>query len=95
MNVLIPRFVKAAYRKEPISSFIVILGSVDAVMGGVSGRLSLFSLGIGITLLAFIVRWWNTQAVSPVVSEETPRRYLPPSPTQPPLPHLTHRQRHH
>jgi hypothetical protein len=46
MNALLPRILKAAYRKEPISSFIVIVGAVDAVIGGVGERWSLLSFGI-------------------------------------------------
>ncbi len=94
MNILVPRFLRVAYRKEPISSFIVIVGAVDAAIGGVDGRIGLFSVGIGLTLLAFIIRWWQTQNLAPVVSEESPRRYLPPSSSEPPLPSLSHKQHH-
>ncbi len=93
MNLLIPRFLRKAYRKEPLSSFILIVGAVDAVMGGVGGRISLFSVGIGMTLLAVVLRWWQTQAVSPVITEDPPTHYLPPSSHQPPLPRLS-QQKH-
>ena len=45
MNPLFAKLFKSAYRKEPISGFIVILGVTDAVIGGVGGQISLFSIG--------------------------------------------------
>ncbi|WP_013322548.1 hypothetical protein [Gloeothece verrucosa] len=88
MNILLPRFLKTAYRKEPISAFILIVGAVDTVIGGVGERWTLLSLGISIVLLATILRWWKTQQTKTVFSEETPRYYLPPSSSKRPLPML-------
>jgi hypothetical protein len=89
MNALLPRFIKVAYRKEPISSFILIVGAVDAVIGGVGSRWSLLSLGTMMVILAVLLRWWQTQKAQAVVAEETPRRYLPPSSSRTPLPMLS------
>ena len=88
MNVLWPRFLKSAYRKEPISSFILIVGAVDAVMGGVGERWTLLSFGLMLVFLAAGLRWWQGQKAQSLSFEETPRRYLPPSSSKRPLPML-------
>ena len=94
MNVLMPRFIKKAYRKEPISSFLLIAGAVDLVMGGIGERWTLLSFGVAMVLLAATIRWWQVQQSQPLPTKDTPRRYLPPAPSaQPPLPVLTHKQR--
>jgi hypothetical protein len=89
MNALLPRFLKVAYRKEPISSFILIVGAVDAVIGGVGSRWSLLSLGMMMVILAVLLRWWQMQKSQAIVAEEAPRRYLPPSSSRTPLPMLS------
>ncbi|MDY7015035.1 MAG: hypothetical protein SVX43_15855 [Cyanobacteriota bacterium] len=91
MNALLPRFVKLAYRKEPISSFILILGAVDAVIGGVGERWTLLSFGLLIVMLGIIVRVSQSQRRA-VPQEERARRYLPPSSPDTPLPPLTSRK---
>lgn len=90
MNILFPRVLRTLYRKEPISSFILVVGAVDAVMGGVGQRWSLLSFGLLIATLAIILRWWQVQKSQPISTEDTPRRYLPPSSGRTPLPLLTH-----
>jgi hypothetical protein len=94
MNALLPRFLKVAYRKEPISSFILIVGAVDAVIGGVGGRWSLLSFGLAIAVLAALLRWWQIQKAQAAMVEDTPRHFLPPSSSRPPLPLLTSEKRH-
>ena len=89
MNILWHRFFKSAYRKEPISSFILIIGAVDAVIGGVGERWTLLSFGLIMVLLAAVVRWWQVQRAQAVLAEETARYFLPPSSSRPPLPMLT------
>jgi hypothetical protein len=90
MNALLPRFLKVAYRKEPISSFILIVGAVDAAIGGFGERWTLLSFGVMLVVLAAALRWWQIQKSQAVAVEETPRRYLPPSSSRTPLPLLTH-----
>ncbi len=93
MNAIFPRFLRTAYRKEPISSFILIVGAVDAAIGGAGQRWTLLSFGVTVILLSVVLRWWQLQKVQAVVSQEPPRRYLPPSSSPTPLPMLTH-ERH-
>ncbi|MGF1481131.1 MAG: hypothetical protein ACFB4I_16875 [Cyanophyceae cyanobacterium] len=87
MNVLLPRFLKTAYRKEPVSSFILIVGAVDAVIGGVGGRWSLLTVGVTTTLIAVVLRRWQVQKAQTVTQEA--RHFLPPSSSSNPLPVLT------
>lgn len=37
---------KLFYRREPISSFLLTIGAVDIVLGGLDNRWVLFSLGL-------------------------------------------------
>ncbi len=95
MNALWPRFLKLAYRKEPISSFILIVGAVDAVIGGVGERWTLLSFGLTVILIAALMRWWQVQRAQTALVEEAPRHFLPPGSSRSPLPTLTskkHRQ---
>lgn len=88
MNALWPRFLRAAYRKEPISSFIVIVGAVDAVIGGAGERWSLLTFGLVMVLIAIALRWWQTQRRETELAEQPVTHYLPPTPSRAPLPVL-------
>jgi hypothetical protein len=89
MNALWPRILKSAYRKEPISSFIVIVGAVDAVIGGVGERWSLLSFGIMMVMLAIVLRWWQSQRREAELAEQPVTHFLPPSSSRPALPILS------
>lgn len=89
MNALWPRFLRAAYRKEPISSFIVIVGVVDAVIGGAGERWSLLTFGLMMVLIAIALRWWQTQRRETELAEQPVTHYLPPTPSRAPLPALS------
>lgn len=88
MNALWPRILKSAYRKEPISGFIIIMGAVDAVIGGVGERWSLLTFGMTMVLLAIVIRWWQTQSRETKFAEQPVTHFLPESPSRPPLPRL-------
>jgi hypothetical protein len=88
MNILLPRFLKSAYRKEPISAFILIVGVVDMVIGGVGQRWTLLSVGLMIALIAAITRWLQGQKVKAIPLERSPRYFLPPAASRDPLPML-------
>ena len=87
MTPLLPRFLRTAYRKEPVSSFILIMAAVDVAIGGVGEWWSLVSVGILLALLAGGVRWWQGQKIAAIPVAPKPRRYLPPA--RQPLPLLT------
>ena len=88
MNPLFAKLFKSAYRKEPISGFIVILGVTDAVIGGVGGQISLFSIGLLITLLGIAVRRLQIRKFQTISMTRTARYRLPPSSSRQPLPLL-------
>lgn len=88
MNALWPRILKSAYRKEPISSFIIIVGAVDAVIGGVGEHWSLLTFGLTMVVLAAAVRWWQTQRKETSLAEQPVTHFLPPTSSRPALPML-------
>jgi len=89
MNALWHRVLKSAYRKEPISSFIIIVGAVDAVIGGVGERWSLLTFGLMMVVLAVAVRWWQSQRREADLAEQPVTHFLPPTSSRPALPMLT------
>ncbi len=80
MNALWPRFLKVTYRKEPISSFLMTMGLVNAAIGGFDHSSSLVIFGVGTVGLALVLRWWMIQRNRPQVIPEPipqqPQRYL-------------------
>ena len=89
MNAVLPRFLKSAYRKEPLPSFLITAGMVDAVIGGFDERWSLLSFGLGTVGVAIALRWWLIQQRHSEPPQSVTQRYLPPSSSRPPLPTLT------
>lgn len=89
MNAAFVRIIRSAYRKEPISSFILIVGAIDALIGGVGDRGSLLAFGIGTVGLAIALRWLIIQRHTPEIPAESAQYYLPPQPTRSPLPNLS------
>lgn len=93
MNALFPRFLKSIYRKEPIASFVLIVGAVDMVIGGASGKWTLLSFGTMTAIAAIFLRWWQVNKAQAIVANNSPRRLLPPSSSRPPLPMLIDEKR--
>jgi len=95
MDAFLPRMWKSLYRKEPISSFILIVGLVDAVMGGVGERWTLLGFGVMLIMVGIVTRFLQTQKQGSVAppEEQRARRYLPPSPSPQPLPPLSSKKR--
>lgn len=89
MNLLFARFLRAVYRKEPVSGFILILGATDALIGGLGGRGSLMSIGLLIALLGIVMRWRQRDKKSEAIATEPVRYYLPAGSSRQPLPLLS------
>lgn len=90
MNAALPRFLKSAYRKEPLPSFLITIGVVDAVIGGFGDRWSLFAFGLGTVGVAIALRWWilySRQEEEP--SQPVAQHYLPYNSSTQELPTLT------
>lgn len=88
MNVVWPRILKSAYRREPITSFIITVGAVDAVIGGIGSRGSLLTFGLTVAGVAIALRWWQFQRSQVEETERVPELYLPASSSRPQLPQL-------
>ncbi|MDC0832747.1 hypothetical protein CKA32_004237 [Geitlerinema sp. FC II] len=89
MNAAWHRIVKSIYRKEPISSFVLTVGAVDAALGGLGGSGSLLAFGMGTIGVAVALRWWQIQRRRDQQPETAAEYYLPPSRSARPLPRLT------
>lgn len=89
MNRIWTHLLKTAYRKEPISSFVLTVGAVDATIGGIGTEGSLLAVGLAVIGLAGILRWLilRNRPVNPP-SESAPIRYLPARSSRPSLPRL-------
>jgi len=57
MNVIWSRFLRSAYRRDPISSFVITVGVVDAAIGGLGAQWSLMTVGLGTMGIAIAYRW--------------------------------------
>lgn len=88
MNAALPRFLKSAYRREPLPSFLITIGLVDAVIGGFDDRWSLFTFGLGTVGVAIALRWWLLQQRRPYPAQPVAQHYLPSTSSRPALPEL-------
>ena len=94
MNAIFPTVLKRLYRKEPISSFLIVVGAVDAVLGGVNEIGTLMVLGLLTSGLSLGYRWWCIQqAETKLDFRSKQQRYLAPSSSSNPLPNLDRRDR--
>ena len=92
MNAIFPTVLKRLYRKEPISSFLIIVGAVDAVLGGVNEVGTLMLLGLLTSGMAIGYRWWCIQQAETGPDRKSKQLYLPPSSNRSPLPPLDNRR---
>jgi hypothetical protein len=93
MNAIFPTVLKRLYRKEPISSFIIIVGAVDAVLGGVNELGTLMILGLLTSGVAIGYRWWCIQQAETASERKSKQLYLPSSSNRSALPNLDSRRR--
>jgi len=81
MNRLGTRWWRSAYRKEPLTGFVLIVGAVDTTIGGVGGHWSLFGLGALLALGALGLRWQQLHRHRDRQERQRPALFLPPAPT--------------
>ncbi len=93
MNAIFPPVLKRLYRKERISSFLIVVGAVDAVLGGVNQVGTLMILGLLTSGVSLGYRWWCIQQAETRLGFKSKQLYLPPSPNNNPLPTLDRRNR--
>ena len=87
MNPLWLRLLNSAYRQEPIASFAITVGVVDAVIGSLGASASLFCFGLGTVGVAVILRWCAHQR-SALEQQGAAEYYLPSRTSQARLPVL-------
>lgn len=88
MNASWTRLLKSAYRREPITSFIVTVGVVDAAIGSIGASGSLLAFGLGTAGVAMALRWWQIYRSQSEQPAPAPEYYLPPHSSRPQLPVL-------
>jgi hypothetical protein len=82
------RFLKSAYRKEPITSFMAIAGAVDVAIGGIDRSWSLLFFGVSLVGVAIAIRWWQSQNAQAELNEDSPKYFLTSQSSRPALPTL-------
>jgi hypothetical protein len=85
MNAIFPTFLKRLYRKEPISSFLIVVGAVDAVLGGVNEIGTLMILGLLTSGMAIGYRWWCIQQAESGSDRKAKQLSLPAASNRAPL----------
>jgi hypothetical protein len=89
MNAVLPRFLKSAYRKDPLISVLITMGVVDALIGGLDDSWSLFAVGLGTAGIALAFKLWRVQQRRPIPDEPVVQHYLPSRSSSTTLPMLT------
>ncbi|ARV61762.1 hypothetical protein BZZ01_26870 [Nostocales cyanobacterium HT-58-2] len=89
MNAVFPRFLKSAYRKEPLISVLLTIGVVDAFIGGFDDSWSLFAFGLGTAGVALAYKFWRIQQRQPIPEEPVVQHYLPSRSSSSALPMLS------
>jgi hypothetical protein len=89
MNVVLPRFLKSAYRRDPIMSVLMTVGVVDALIGGLNDSWSLFAVGLGTAGISLAFKLWRVQQRQPLADQPIVQHYLPSQSSSPTLPILT------
>ncbi|MGV0027415.1 hypothetical protein [Phormidesmis priestleyi] len=89
MNALWSRMVRSVYRKEPVTGFVIIAGSVDVAIGGIDSSTSLVIFGLSAVGMALALRWWQSQRRSSEPSQQSAIYALPPASSRSALPPLT------
>ncbi|MBW4613176.1 MAG: hypothetical protein KME21_07810 [Desmonostoc vinosum HA7617-LM4] len=89
MNAVLPRFLKSAYRKEPVIAVLMTMGVVDALIGGLDDSWSLFAFGLGTAGMTLAFKLWRTQQRRPIPEEPVVQHYLPSRSSSSALPMLS------
>jgi hypothetical protein len=87
--MLLPRFLRSTYRRDPIPSFLMTMGAAEAALGGVSSHGGLLILGVVMFGGALGLKWLQSLRRSDTISEPTVQHYLPSQSSQAELPMLS------
>lgn len=93
MNRVWTRSLRSVYRQEPISSFVLTIGAINALIGGTQSDQVLMLVGLSIVVAAIGLRWWingqNNRKQRGQSFQAPPMRYLPDRSSHQSLPTLT------
>lgn len=95
MNASWTRLLKSAYRKEPLTSFAITVGVVDAAIGSMGASGSLLAFGVGTAGVAIALRLWLSYRSRAEAPAPAPELYLPPHSSRPQLPVLNNASKKH
>ncbi|PSB26583.1 hypothetical protein [Stenomitos frigidus] len=84
MHVIWSRLLRSTYRREPVVSFIVTAGVVEAAIGGLDEHWLLMGFGLSTIGAAIALRWWQ-QRQAVVKAGQTLLYALSHRPSQPEL----------
>jgi hypothetical protein len=88
--MLLPRFLRSTYRRDPIPSFLMTMGAADVALGGVSSHGGLLILGVVMFGGALGLKWLQSlRRIDTIISEPTVEHYLPSQSSQAELPMLS------
>jgi hypothetical protein len=77
MNILLPRFLRSAFRNDPIASFLMTIGAADIALGSSAGHGGLALFGLVFVAAALGLKWSQGQRKSELFSEQIVQHYLP------------------
>jgi hypothetical protein len=87
--MLLPRFLRSTYRRDPIPSFLMTMGAAEVALGGVSSHGGLLILGVVMFGGALGLKWLQSLRRVDAISEPTVQHYLPSQSSQAELPMLS------
>jgi hypothetical protein len=87
--MLLPRFLRSSYRRDPIPSFLMTMGAAEVALGGVSSHGGLLILGVVMFGGALGLKWLQSLRRIDTISEPTVQHYLPSQSSQAELPMLS------
>jgi hypothetical protein len=87
--MLLPRFLRSTYRRDPIPSFLMTMGAAEVALGGVSSHSGLLILGVVMFGGALGLKWLQSLRRIDIISEQTVQHYLPAQSSQAELPMLS------
>ena len=74
MNLALVRWIKRAYRREPIASFLLTFAAMNAAIGSAENQVGLALFGLGGITLAIAWYWWQQQPLRPPLDRISQRR---------------------
>ncbi|MGF1488446.1 MAG: hypothetical protein ACFBSE_15275 [Prochloraceae cyanobacterium] len=78
--------------KQPLYSFVLTVGSVEAAIGSLNRSYSLFAFGLITIFLAGVISWWQKRSRQTNSRQKLAKRFLSPAPDREPLPKLTRKK---